>query len=278
GAGSACGKALGAIPSSTVGYEKLVNWALRHTDEEAFVNELLSGQPEPPTYFAMMKKLNKVPRALLTSVPVLPQFTRADLSQTLQARHHVIDTRSKVLFAAGHIPGTINIQNNKAFSNWAGWVLNYEEPFVLIAHEDQLNELTRKLMRIGLDNVAGYFPNVSDWQEAGGSLATLPQIQQDELSAHLDDASLVVIDVRGASEYQSGHIPGARNIHVGHLVNRLAEIPRNNTVVISCQAGDRSSIAASILQREGFTNITNFPLGYGGWQASGAPVETKASS
>jgi hydroxyacylglutathione hydrolase len=273
GAGSACGKALGAIPSSTVGYEKLVNWALRHTNEEEFVQDLLSGQPEPPYYFAMMKKLNKVDRPLLTSVPQLRRFTLGELNEALQANRHIVDTRSKVSFAGGHIPRSINIQNNKAFSTWAGWMLNYEEPFVLIAAEDQLDDITRKLMRIGLDNVAGYYPNVSDWVDAGNDLMELPQIHLDELSSHLSDPDLVVIDVRGYSEHESGHIPGAWNIHAGYLRNSLGEVPRDKTVVISCQGGDRSSVAASMLQREGFTNIKNFPLGFGGWQAAGAPVE-----
>ncbi|MCX6141050.1 MAG: MBL fold metallo-hydrolase [Candidatus Kapabacteria bacterium] len=275
GAGSACGKALGAIPSSTVGYEKLVNWALRHTNEEEFVQDLLSGQPEPPYYFAMMKKLNKVVRPLLPTVPALRRFTLGEMNEALQANRHIIDTRSKVSFAGGHIPGTVNIQNNKAFSNWAGWILNYEEPFVLIAHESDLDDIMRKLMRIGLDNVAGYYPNVSDWQDAGNDLAELPQIHLDELSASLSDPNVVVIDVRGYSEHEAGHIPGAWNIHAGYLRKSLGEIPRDKNVVISCQSGDRSSIACSVLQREGFTNIRNFPLGFGGWKAAGAPVETE---
>lgn len=273
GAGSACGKALGAIPSSTVGYEKLVNWALRHTNEEEFVQDLLSGQPEPPYYFAMMKKLNKVVRPLLPSVPELRRFTLGELNEALQANRHIVDTRSKVSFAGGHIPRSINIQNNKAFSTWAGWMLNYEEPFVLIAAEDQLDDITRKLMRIGLDNVAGYYPNVSDWVDAGNDLMELPQIHLDELSASLNDPNVVVIDVRGVSEHEAGHIPGAWNIHAGYLRNSLGEVPRDKTVVIACQGGDRSSVAASMLQREGFTNIKNFPLGFGGWQAAGAPIE-----
>lgn len=275
GAGSACGKALGAIPSSTVGYEKLVNWALRHTNEEEFVKELLSGQPEPPYYFAMMKKLNKVDRPLLTSVPHLRRLTLGELADALNAKRHVVDARSKVSFAGGHIPGTINIQNNKAFSTWAGWMLNYEEPFVLIAPEDQLDDITRKLMRIGLDNMAGYYPNVSDWQEAGHDLAEMPQIHLDELQRSLGAPDLVVIDVRGASEHEAGHIPGAWNIHAGYLRDHVGEIPRDKRVVIACQGGDRSSIAASMLQREGFTNVTNFPQGFAGWAAAKAPVETE---
>ena len=273
GAGSACGKALGAIPSTTVGYEKLVNWAMRHTNEEEFVAELLSGQPEPPRYFAMMKKLNKVDRPLLTEVPKLRQVSLDDLRAALDRKHHVVDTRSKISFAGGHIPGTINIQDNKSFSTWAGWVLNYEQPFVLIAPEERTDELMRKLMRIGLDNVVGYYPNVTDWLEAGHDLATVPQMEIDELQERYDHENVLVIDVRGISEHINGHIPGAWNMHVGYLLNHKAEIPTDKVVVVACQGGDRSSIATSMLQREGFTNVLNFPQGYGGWAASGAPIE-----
>ncbi|MBS1561730.1 MAG: MBL fold metallo-hydrolase [Bacteroidetes bacterium] len=268
GAGSACGKALGAIPSSTVGYEKLVNWALRHTNEEDFVQELLSGQPEPPFYFAQMKRLNKVERGLLPTVPELAPLTLADVDDALANGQFIIDTRSKVSFAGGHIPNTINIQDNKAFSTWAGWVLNYNEPFIVIASPERTNEIMRKLMRIGLDSVRGYLPDVAAWTNAGRDLATVPQINLDELQQRYDHENVVVIDVRGASEYDGGHIPGAWNIHAGYLPQQFAEIPKDKMVVISCQSGDRSSIATSVLLRAGFTNVVNFPLGWAGWRVS----------
>lgn len=273
GAGSACGKALGAIPSSTVGYEKIVNWALQHTNEEDFVQELLSGQPEPPKYFAMMKKLNKVVRPLLTEVPRMKRLTMSEVNDAIASKRHVVDTRTKVSFAGGHLPGTINIQNNKSFSTWAGWILNYDEPFIIIGHEDQLDDIMRKLMRIGLDNVAGYYPNVSDWQDAGHDLAVLPQMDLDELKQRYNHENVTVIDVRGVTEHEEGHIPGAWNIHTGYILDHLGEIPTDKVVVISCQGGDRSSIAASVLQSKGLTNVMNFPQGFGGWAASGAPVE-----
>lgn len=273
GAGSACGKALGAIPSSTVGYEKLVNWALRHTNEEEFVQELLSGQPEPPFYFAMMKKLNKIERALLPEVPKQKQLPLSEFDAFRATDGMIIDARSKVSFAGGHIPGSINIQNNKAFSTWAGWMLPYDAPFVLICPEDQIEDITRKLMRIGLDKVAGYVTNVTDWQSAGNDLAELPQIHLEELKQKYNDPKYFVLDVRGYSEHENGHIPGAHNIHAGYLRDQVAEISRDKIVVIACQGGDRSSIASSMLQRAGFSNIVNFPQGFGGWQSSGAPVE-----
>ena len=274
GAGSACGKALGAIPSSTVGYEKIVNWALQHTNEEEFVQDLLSGQPEPPKYFAMMKKLNKVERDLLVDVPTVKRLSMGEVDDALKNKRHVIDTRSKVSFAGGHLPGTINIQNNKSFSTWAGWVLDYEEPFVLIAPEEKVDEITRKLIRIGLDNIQGYYPNVQDWQDAGHDLTVLQQMDLEELQQRYNHENVVVLDVRGATEHEEGHIPGAWNIHTGHLIDHLGEIPKDKVVVVACQGGDRSSVGSSILQREGFTNVMNFPQGFAGWASAKSPIET----
>lgn len=277
GAGSACGKALGAIPSSTVGYEKIVNWALQHTSEEDFVKELLSGQPEPPKYFAKMKHLNKVDRPLLTEVPSIPEVSIERVKEALDNKQHVVDTRNKMAFAGGHIPGTVNVQYMKSFTNWAGWVLDYEEPFILIAEAEKTDELMRKLMRIGLDNVAGYHPDVAGWEAAGNELATTTQMDIAELRGKLDDDNTVVIDIRGISEHEEGHIPGSWNIHTGHLVDHLAEIPKDKTVVLSCQTGVRSSLGVSILEREGFTNIVNFPKGFGGWAAAGEKIETETT-
>jgi len=282
GAGSACGKALGSIPSSTVGYEKLVNWALRSTDEELFVQDLLSGQPEPPKYFATMKRLNKVDRPLLTHVPEIKLIGLADLDKALANKWNVVDTRPKVAFATGHIPGTISIPNNKAFSGWAGWVLNYNDPFVVITSADKSDDVMRRLMRIGLDNVAGALHSVNEWTDAGRELEATPQMQIDELQQRYSDEDVVVLDVRPVSDYVLGLIPGSINIHTGLLVDHLDEIPRDKSVVLSCQSGDRSNIGTSILMREGFTNVLNFPGGWSAWERSSeeraARSEFKAAS
>jgi len=128
GAGSACGKALGAVPSTTVGYELIRNWAFQYEDnKKGFVDYLLEGQPEPPKYFAMMKKLNKVDRPLLTAVPKHKKLSPAEFKVAYDKGVKVIDARDKAKFAEGHIPNTIHIQGNNSFSTWAGWVLNYEE-------------------------------------------------------------------------------------------------------------------------------------------------------
>lgn len=264
GAGSACGKALGAIPSSTVGYEKLVNWALQHTNEAEFTAELLSGQPEPPTYFAVMKHKNKEQRNVQSFVPVVSVISEQELTDHIAAGGFVIDARSKQAYAAHHYPGTVNIQNNKSFSTWAGWMAPYNEPIALVAHQDAVEELTRKLMRIGLDELYGYFdPSL---EASTQMVEQIKEITTDELKSYISSAGALVLDVRAANEYVQGHIPSAVNIHGGHLPHRLQDLPTNKTIIVTCQAGDRSSIAASYLLRNGFTNILNYPPGYAGWK------------
>jgi hydroxyacylglutathione hydrolase len=273
GAGSACGKALGAVPSSTVGYEKLVNWALRHTDEEAFVAELLSGQPEPPSYFAHMKRLNKTERPLQTEVHIPQRVSPDDIQEALDRGEWVVDTRHKSAFVNGHIPKSVNIQDIKLFTTWAGWMIPYSHPFWLVASDDRIDEIKRCLMRIGLDNAEGYLPGIETWKADGRALDIMPQMTSDELENVLNSDDLFVLDVRASSEFNGGHIPRAHHIHGGYLDEHLDDIPRSGTVVVACQGGDRSMVASSYLRKEGFTNIINFPPGFGGWKAAGKPVD-----
>ncbi|SDD03269.1 MBL fold metallo-hydrolase [Niabella drilacis] len=272
GAGSACGKALGAVHSSTVGYEKIRNWAFQYgADEPAFTEYLLSGQPEPPAYFAMMKRLNKEPRPLLIAVP---QHTRLSKEQFMTAYNkgmRVIDTRSKADFAKGFIPGSLNIQGNHSFSTWCGWLLNYQEQFMLIADGHQMEDLTRKLMRIGLDNIYGY---ISDIEDLGTQLQAADLIALDAFKTAVGNAEVQIVDVRGAAEYEAGHIAGASHVFVGTLEKNLDKIRKDKPVIIHCQAGDRSTIACSILAKNGFKNIKNFPGGMKEWLSAGGKVVT----
>lgn len=271
GAGSACGKALGAVPSTTVGYEKIRNWALQYKDNKGgFVDYLLSDQPEPPKYFAMMKTLNKVDRPLLTSVPSQKLLSSAELKAAMEKGVKVIDARNKVDFANGFIPGSINIQGNNAFATWAGWFLKYDEPFILLADESQLEDLTRKLMRIGLDKVMGYIPSTDVYE---GSLQTVKMIGFDDFKTKVNSGTTQIVDLRGDSEYKAGHIKGADHVFVGTLPENLSKIDKNMDVIIHCQGGDRASIAYSLLAKEGFNNITNYSPGMNEWVAKGEAVE-----
>ena len=273
GAGSACGKALGAVPSTTVGYEKIRNWALQfEKDQNGFVKFLLEDQPEPPKYFAMMKKLNKVERPLLTEVPQPKQLTQKEFQAAMAKGIKVIDTRQKQDFAAGYIPGTLNIQNNNAFPTWMGWFVSYDEPFILIAPEEEMETLTRMLMRIGLDNIYGYVPDVSVWKELGHELDTEEIISLSELKSLLEKGDTQVVDLRGAAEYKSGHLEGAGNVFVGTLEANLDKVNKDRAVVVHCKTGDRSAIGYSILARHGFRNVKNYLNGFEEWVGNGNPI------
>lgn len=277
GAGSACGKALGAVPSTTVGYEKVRNWALQYDNNEpGFVQYLLADQPEPPKYFAMMKKLNKVDRPLLTEVPKQQKLSTDALVSNLQKGVKLIDARNKTDFAKGFIPGSLNIQGNNAFATWAGWFLEYNEPFMLVASDEQIEDLTRKLMRIGLDNVVGYVNSVEDWAaQTGQKLEQVPVLTLDSFKEKKAENNLQVVDLRGASEFKSGHIQGADHVFVGTLEKNLDKISKDRRVVIHCQGGDRASIAYSILAKHGYHNVENYSAGMNEWVNTGNPVVTE---
>lgn len=263
GAGSACGKALGSVPSTTVGYEKIRNWALQFGDDyESFRNTLLSDQPEAPTYFAMMKKLNKVDRPLLTAVPNHPSLT---IDAVLgKEGYTLVDARHKNRFAAGHIKGSLNIQHNNAMANWAGWMLGYTDKLVIIAGEDEKEEITRKLMRIGMDGIVGY---VHDIDKA--TLVETKLVDAADVDALKDKDGYCLLDVRNKSEFQKEHIPGAIHRFVGHLPKQDLTDLRDKHVIIQCQSGDRATIAYSYLEKAGFTQISNYAGSFIDWLAQG---------
>ncbi|WP_417365777.1 MBL fold metallo-hydrolase [Flavobacterium beibuense] len=272
GAGSACGKALGAVSSSTVGYEKIRNWAFQYGDnEKGFTDFLLADQPEPPKYFAMMKKLNKVNRPLLIEVPKHAKLSKTEFLDAYEKGIKVIDTRNKADFTQGFIPGSINIQGNNSFATWCGWMLNYDEQFILVADESQMDDLTRKLMRIGLDNIYGFIDSVNDF---GFELEKAEVIDMDEFKTYLGKPNVQVLDVRGAAEYETGHVEGAENLFVGTLKDNLDKIDKNKQVIIHCQSGDRAAIAASLLHKNGI-RVKNFSGGMAEWKKNNNLTVTK---
>lgn len=268
GAGSACGKALGAVPMSTVGYEKIRNWALQLlNDRTAFTNELLADQPEPPRYFAMMKKLNKVDRSLLTEVPTLKNLTEAEFVKTKNEGLRIIDTRPWKQFSNGYLKGSLNIQNNNSFSTWMGWFMDYDESFVLIAETSETEDLTRKLMRIGLDNIHGHITPAQLIQFEKNQLDTYKPIDKETIKKKVSSTNTQIIDVRNKTEFKDGHIEGAKNLFVGKLADNLDEVPKEKEVIIHCQSGARSAIAYSILIANGFDNILNYSGGWADWNS-----------
>ncbi|HLS31211.1 MAG TPA: MBL fold metallo-hydrolase [Flavobacteriaceae bacterium] len=272
GAGSACGKSLGAVHNSTVGYEKIRNWAFRYDDRQEFVDVLLEDQPEPPKYFAKMKQLNKQKRPLLVEVPKHPKLTKEQFLSAYHKGMTVIDARTRDVFMKGFLPNSLNIEGGKSFSTWMGWVLNYEEQFMLIADDDQIEDLTRKLMRIGMDNIYGYF---ADLESLDIELNTVDAIDYDELKTYVGSEDVQIIDVRGKTEYQENHIPGADNIFVGTIADNLNKVEKDKQLVVHCQTGTRTTVAYSLLRKNGFEKIKFYRGGIVDWEAHEAKNKQK---
>ncbi|MCU0512091.1 MAG: rhodanese-like domain-containing protein [Anaerolineae bacterium] len=265
GAGSVCGKALGAVPSTTLGYEKRVNPAFQFDDETAFAAWLLAEQPEAPRYFARMKHVNRVGPTLLRDLPQA-QHINDDPQPIVPPGALFIDTRPPAAYARRHIPGTVNIPiSAPAFNTYVGWYVDYATPVFFIAFASEVLDVLNALLAIGVDNIPGYFtPDVLE-KSAGRSLA-----QVTPAAAHR--AGYPVLDVRGLSEYASRHIPGALHIPMGLIPQRLAELPADGPLVVQCGTGIRSAVVASLLLNAGYSDVLNLTGGLAAWQAEGLPL------
>lgn len=274
GAGSACGRAIAARPQSTVGHERLTNWALQIADEEAFVAAVLAGLPDPPPYFAVMKRLNREGPPLQNERRPPVRLTPDRVSGLLAQGVFVLDTRPAQVFASGHLPGALNIPLGRSFLSWVGWLVPYDRPLILVGGDrDWLARGVRALAKIGLDHVAGALTgdDLVAWVAAGGQLATVPLLSPAGLAGRLGD--VVVVDVREWDEWAAGHLPGARHLPLGTLRERLDEIPADRPVVVYCQSGNRSTTAASLLQAYGRRPVFGLAGGLTAWREAGLPVE-----
>lgn len=274
GAGSACGKGLGAVPSTTVGYEKMFNPALAFEDEEAFVEDLLAGQPEPPRYFAVMKRVNKEGPPLLHTLPTPEHLPARRILSLLEAGAAVVDVRDAEAFAGRHVAGSINIPLPE-LALWAGWLIDYEQPLYLVIDGDKVHDAVHDLHYIGIDEIGGYFePQAIDvLAEAGHPPQSYDVTTADRLADRILNEEVVVVDVRNESEWEEERLPGAVHIMLGYLPQRAREIIDSKPVVVQCRTGSRSAIGASILQAAGAEDVINMQGGLRDWAAAGLAVE-----
>lgn len=256
GAGSACGKALGDVPLSTVGYELRQNASIHAaSSEHAFVEFILAGQPEPPPYFARMKRDNKRGPAVLGGVPHPPELDAIDLGR-LAARRDVavLDTRPRADFLAGHLAGSLLVELDYQFATVAGSFVEEGTPVYLIAEPLRVEEAVRALIRIGLDEIRGWATPATLLAHAGrgGELVRTETIDMAEMERRRRAGRVRVLDVRGAAEFAQGHVPGALNIAHTRLLARLDELPRDRPVLIHCNSGGRSAAASALLERHDY--------------------------
>lgn len=265
GAGSACGKALGAVPQSTVGYERRFNPALRLANEEhRFVDFILEGQPEPPTYFARMKKENRDGPAVLGDLPKPKKLDGQELLR-VAGDAQVLDVRSWGDFRQGHVRGSLFTPLDNSFPTVAGSYVDPAKDVVLVVDPGKLDAAIRDLVRVGIDRVVA-------WAEPS-ALAGLPLVQSKEVSAKdaqaiVDRGASFILDVRRAGEYAAGHIEGATNIAHTRLSVRLADIPKDKPILCHCKAGGRSAYVTALLERHGY-DVTNMAGGFDAWAAAG---------
>jgi hydroxyacylglutathione hydrolase len=276
GAGSACGKSLSAVPQSTLGFEKRFNWAFGVKDENEFVRAVLAGQPDPPAYFAEMKQINRAGPPVLGGVRRPPRLPADALSAALAQRAPVVDTRQAAEFGRGAVPGTINIPLTRSFTTWAGSLLRYDRDFYLITDDAAgrtVDELARDLSGIGLDRIAGYFgpETLERWRSSNGGLQTIPTVTMEEVANRLTGQEATLLDVRNEAEWTSGHVPGALNVPLGSMFQRMQDIPRERPIIVHCQSGARAAMAASLLKAHGFDDVRLFRGGYTEWSGAGRP-------
>jgi hydroxyacylglutathione hydrolase len=269
GAGSACGKGLGSIPSSTVGYEKLFNPALQFTDEQEFVDYILSEQPEAPKYFAVMKRVNKAGPAILGE-PQLPAKLDTDNLRSTVAKEMVVDTSVAKMFAASHAEGTVNIQP-KYVAMWGGSLLDYDQPVYLISSGQDLQEVVRILHKIGMDNIGGYF-SAEEVAEGGFNTESIPQVSPEELAKKIESGEVELIDIRGLSERHEVAPADSRHSFLGKMLESIDQFKAQNAYAFCCRTGGRSIIAASIAQRAGIKNVMNMDGGVVGWELARLPL------
>jgi hydroxyacylglutathione hydrolase len=268
GAGSACGKGLGAIPSSTVGYEKRFNPALQFNDEDEFVGYILADQPEAPKYFAVMKRVNREgPRIL----GIDHHHKMLDVTTLVNAIESgtVVDLTPSAQYAKGHVPGTINIPI-EMLSTWAGWLVDYNRPAYLICEPQQLQKAARVLHKIGVEEIVGAF-DAREVRSCGLATEVYATGTPADLSHSIETGEALLIDVRSDQEWDEGHIEQAEHRFLGRLPENLDQIPMDRKLVVQCRSGARSAIGASVLQAAGFKDVVDLTGGYLRWKKEGLP-------
>jgi glyoxylase-like metal-dependent hydrolase (beta-lactamase superfamily II) len=273
GAGSLCGRNMRAERSSTIGMERLTNYALQIRSKDEFVTQLTEHLPVRPEYFSQDAEINRTGATTLSDLPELRRLAPADLDRMLREGEIALDVRAGEDFAAGHVPGSVNIALSGQFATWAGTVLGLKAHPVLIAEsEEQLAEARVRLARVGIEDLDGYLDGgVSAWKAVGFPLATLTQISPAELSKQLSQHRLQVLDVRREPEWEAGHIDGAAWWPLDNFKVSTPEIDHDAAIAVHCKSGYRSAIACSLLLRAGFKSVSNVAGGFDAWQQARLP-------
>jgi hydroxyacylglutathione hydrolase len=274
GAGSLCGKNMRAERSSTIGTERLTNYALQIKTRDEFIAQLTSNLPARPEYFMKDAEINRTGAAALSELPPLRAISPSELDGMLKDGEFALDVRTGDEFAAGHVPGSVNIALSGQFATWTATVLGLTARPVLIANtEEQLEEARVRLARVGIEALDGYLAGgVGAWKHAGLLVATVEQISPEDLNARLKADDIQVLDVRRGPEWDAAHIDDATWWPLDNFKVSPPELDEDAPLAVHCKSGYRSMIACSLLQRAGFRNVINLSGGFDAWQDAKLPV------
>ncbi len=279
GAGSLCGKAISKETVSTIGEQRRSNYALQPMTKQAFVDLVTADQPEAPPYFTYDAVLNSKERLTLAET-LARELNPMTLDQVLALQEvggQILDTRDPNDFAAAHLSGSINIGLGGQYATWAGTVLSRERPIVIIADPARESESAVRLGRIGFDHVVGYLKDGLRSLEARPDLtASTERISAPLAAERLADGEPLAVDVRTPREREEKRIAGSVSIPLNHLTERSGELPKDRPLLVHCAGGYRSSIAASLLQAQGFDRVSEITGGIAAWETAKLPVDTAA--
>jgi len=273
GAGSLCGRSMGAKRTSTIGYERKYNAALQIRDREKFMESLITDMPAAPDHFSRCSAINRDGPALVSSLPALEGLDPQKFSGVANRDNAIVlDTRDYDAFGGQHIPGAYNIDLASNFSTYAGWILPPDKDILLVAYDsEKAQEAVTQLRRVGLDRTVGYLNgSMFVWAMAGLPTGHIGQLSTEELhKMSTGDHEMVLADVRTPTEYDDLHIEGAVNIPFADLRTRYKELDPDAPTVMICGGGQRSSMAASLLKQRGFEHVFNVAGGMTGYSAAG---------
>jgi len=279
GAGSMCGRNISRQTSSTIGEQKISNYALKPMSKEEFVNMMTSELPTAPAYFLEDAEINRAGAGSLAALPRPAALSPLEVADLISHGYVVLDVRSAAEFGPAHVPGSMNIGLGGQFAIWAASLISLQSPIVIVADsEAEVDEAQTRLARVGIESAQGYLQgDMNAWREAGLEVAAVPQITVDQLNDLIaSQTDFQVLDVRRPLEYTSGHVPGAIAEPLSNLKERIPvlELESSKLTAVICGSGYRSSTATSILQHHGFANLLNVTGGTSAWIEAGYPVET----
>jgi glyoxylase-like metal-dependent hydrolase (beta-lactamase superfamily II)/rhodanese-related sulfurtransferase len=278
GAGSLCGRNMRAERSSTIGTERLTNYALQIKSRDEFIRQMTENLPARPDYFLEDAQINRAGAPALGDLPDLAPVSPQELQQLLEQGVFALDVRPNADFAAAHVPGSVNIALSGQFASWAATIMGLNTHPVLIADTPgQYEEARMRLARVGIEDPQGFLQGgIAAWKQAGLPVVQLPQMTAQELHDRLETKSLQLLDVRREPEWQAGHIAQAEWFPLDRFKVSAPDIDTNAPLAVHCQGGYRSIIACSLLRRAGVENVINVTGGYDAWQKAGLPTEIAA--